>query len=79
VKLIDTRGAIDHLRGQSAAVELLQGLIESEEPVFASEVMRFELLAGVREDEVGAVEEFCSAPSWAPVGEEVAHSLRLIC
>lgn len=74
MKLIDTSVAIDHLRGLPAAVELLQELIESDEPVFASEVVRFELLAGVREDEVGALEEFCSALSWVPVGEEVARS-----
>lgn len=74
MKLIDTSVAIDHLRGLPAAVELLQELIESDEPVFASEVVRFELLAGVREDEAGALEEFCSALSWVPVGEEVARS-----
>jgi predicted nucleic acid-binding protein len=74
VKLIDTSVAIDHLRGLPAAVELLQELIESDEPVLASEVVRFELLAGVREDEVDALEGFCSALSWVPVGEEVARS-----
>ena len=74
MKLIDTSVAIDHLRGLPAAVELLQELIASDEPVLASEVVRFELLAGVREDEVDALEEFCSALSWVPVGEEVARS-----
>lgn len=74
MKLIDTSVAIDHLRGLPAAVELLQELIESDEPVLASEVVRFELLAGVREDEVDALEGFCSALSWVPVGEEVARS-----
>lgn len=74
MKLIDTSVAIDHLRGLPAAVELLQELIEAEEPVLASEVVRFELLAGVRESEIGALEEFCSALSWVPVGEEVARS-----
>ena len=74
MKLIDTSVAIDHLRGLPAAVELLQELIESDEPALASEVVRFELLAGVRDEEVGALEEFCSALSWVPVGEEVARS-----
>lgn len=74
MKLIDTSVAIDHLRGLPAAIELLQELIESDEPVLASEVVRFELLAGVREDEVDALEGFCSALSWVPVGEEVARS-----
>jgi predicted nucleic acid-binding protein len=74
VKLLDTSVAIDHLRGLAAAVELLSGLVEAEEPTLASEVVRFELLAGVREPETAALERFCSAISWVPVGEEVARA-----
>ncbi len=74
MKLLDTSVAIDHLRGAPPAVDLLSGLIEAEEPLLASEVVRFELLAGVREKEVGALEQFFSALSWVPVGEEVART-----
>jgi predicted nucleic acid-binding protein len=74
VKLLDTSVAIDHLRGLPAAVELLEELIVAEEPVLASEVVRFELLAGVREKEVEALEQFFFAFSWVPVGEEVARA-----
>lgn len=74
MKLLDTSVAIDHLRGSSPAVDLLSGLIEAEEVVLASEVVRFELLAGVREKEVEALEQFFSALSWVPVGEEVART-----
>lgn len=74
MKLLDTSVAIDHLRGLPAAVELLQDLIDADEPVLASEVVRFELLAGVRETEVEALEQFCAALSWVPVGEAVARS-----
>ena len=74
MKLLDTSVAIDHLRGMSEAVELLTGLIEAEELLFASEVVRFELLAGVRKAEVKALEQFFSALSWVPVGEEVART-----
>jgi predicted nucleic acid-binding protein len=74
VKLLDTSVAIDHLRGTSPAVDLLRGLIEVEELVLASEVVRFELLAGVREKEVEALEQFFSAISWVPVGEERARA-----
>ena len=74
MKLLDTSVAIDHLRGSLPAVDLLSGLIEAEEPLLASEVVRFELLAGVREKEVEALEQFFSALSWAPVGEEVARA-----
>lgn len=74
MKLLDTSVAIDHLRGSPAAVDLLGGLIEAEEALFASEVVRFELLAGVREKEFDALEQFFSALSWVPVGEEVART-----
>jgi predicted nucleic acid-binding protein len=74
VKLLDTSVAIDHLRGSSPAVSLLSGLIDAEEPLLASEVVRFELLAGAREDEVEALEQFFSALSWVPVGEEIARA-----
>jgi predicted nucleic acid-binding protein len=74
VKLLDTSVAIDHLRGSAPAVDLLSDLISSGEPVLASEVVRFELLAGVREKEIDALERFFSALSWVPVGEEVARA-----
>jgi hypothetical protein len=74
VKLLDTSVAIDHLRGSPPAAELLSSLIEAEESLLASEVVRFELLAGVREKEVKALEQFFSALSWVPVGEEVARA-----
>lgn len=74
MKLLDTSVAIDHLRGSPAAVELLTGLIETEGSILASEVVRFELLAGVRAREEDALEQFFSAISWVPVGEEVSRA-----
>lgn len=74
MKLLDTSVAIDHLRGLPPAVDLLSGLIEAEESLLASEVVRFELLAGVREKEVEVLEQFFSAISWVPVGEEVSRT-----
>lgn len=74
MKLLDTSVAIDHLRGSPPAVDLLSALIEANEPLLASEVVRFELLAGVREKEVQVLEQFFSALSWVPVGEEVARA-----
>jgi predicted nucleic acid-binding protein len=73
VKLIDTTVAGDHLRGEPAAVELLAALIDDDEDLVASELVRFELLAGIRDKELGAFEEFCSALRWADVNEEVAR------
>jgi predicted nucleic acid-binding protein len=74
VKLLDTSVAIDHLRGSPPAVDLLSGLIDAEESLLASEIVRFELLAGVREKEIEVLERFFSAISWVPVGEEVARA-----
>jgi predicted nucleic acid-binding protein len=74
VRLLDTSVVIDHLRGSSPAVDILAEIAEAGEPLLASEVVRFELLAGVREKEVEALERFFSALSWVPVGEEVARA-----
>ncbi len=40
----------------------------------ASEIVRFELLSGVRESELGALEEFFSAMSWVVVDEGIART-----
>jgi predicted nucleic acid-binding protein len=74
VKLLDTTVAIDHLRGGEKAVELLRHLVDEDETVAASEVVRFELLAGVRDGELDALEKFFSAFSWVPVDEAVART-----
>lgn len=74
MKLLDTTVAVDHLRGAEPAVDLLRRLIDEEETVAASEVVRFELLAGVREDEIEALEQLFSALSWVPVDEAVSRA-----
>jgi predicted nucleic acid-binding protein len=73
VKLIDTTIAVDHLRGASAAIDLLTALIDTGDDLLASELVRFELLAGIRDKELVAVEEFCSALRWVEVTEDVAR------
>jgi predicted nucleic acid-binding protein len=73
VKLVDTTIAVDHLRGIPAAVELLTGLTDAGEDLIASELVRFELSAGVRNKERTALEEFCSALRWVQVTEDVAR------
>ena len=78
MKLLDTTVAIDHLRGTEAAVGLLRGLVNEDETVAASEVVRFELLAGVRDDELDTLEQFFSALSWVPVDESVARTAGLL-
>jgi predicted nucleic acid-binding protein len=74
MKLVDTSVAIDHLRGHEAAVRLLHDVVAADEMLAASEVVRFELLAGVRPDELASLEEFFSALAWIPVDEAVTRA-----
>lgn len=73
MKLIDTTIAVDHLRGVEAAVELMTTLTEEDE-MLASELVRFELLAGALPSEMDAFEQFCSSLLWIPVDEDVARA-----
>ena len=74
MKLLDTTVAIDHLRGYQPAVDLLTDLVKNDETLAASEIVRFELAAGVRDDELPALEQFSSAVSWVAIGEDVARA-----
>ena len=78
MKLVDTSVAVDHLRGVTAATDLLAQAIGSEEDLAASEVVRFELTAGVRDDEFEALEGFCSALEWVPVDAEISRAAGLL-
>ena len=74
MKALDTTVAVDYLRGKPPALELVEGFIEGGEVMVASEVVRFELLAGVRDHARSSLELFCSVLSWVPVDEEVARA-----
>ncbi len=73
MKLLDTTVAIDHLRGAGSARELLRRLIGASLRIGASEVVRFELLAGVRQAEIADLEDFCATLVWFPVNTDVAR------
>jgi predicted nucleic acid-binding protein len=73
VKLLDTTVAIDYLRGLEQARDVVDRLA-LREPILSSEVVRFEILAGARVDELGAIERFCSALAWLPVDAEVSRT-----
>jgi predicted nucleic acid-binding protein len=73
MKVIDTTVAIDHLRGLEAATTLLSGLMSAGHDIYASELVRFELLAGARQRELSALEGFMSAIAWVPVNEDIAR------
>ena len=73
MKVIDTTIAVDHLRGLQAATRLLTELVAAGDDLYAGELVRFELLAGVRERERTALEGFMSALACVPVDENVAR------
>lgn len=56
------------------AVELLKRHIDEGQALVASELMRFELLAGARPSENDALEHFSSSLIWLAVDEEIART-----
>lgn len=73
MRALDTTVVVDYLRGAPAAVVLLEQLADRGELLIASEVVRFELLAGVRDPGRPALESFCTSVSWVPVDESIAR------
>ncbi len=73
MKFVDSSVAIDHLRRRPNATGLIERLFVSGEWVGASELVRFEVLAGAREEELPDTERFLSLLRWIPVDETVAR------
>ena len=73
MKLVDTSVVVDHLRGVRVATDLLLRVVEAGEELAASEIVRFELLSGVRASEVEALETFFTVVTWMPVDSLVAR------
>jgi predicted nucleic acid-binding protein len=73
MKHLDTSVAVDHLRRRDEATQLLDTLFETGEDIAASELVRFEVLAGVREDERDETERFLSLFEWLHVDEDVSR------
>jgi predicted nucleic acid-binding protein len=74
VKLIDTTVAVDHLRSNADAVTFITSLVEKGETLATSEIVRFELLAGVRPSEMDALEQFFSSLVWLGVDEDITRT-----
>lgn len=74
MRVIDTTVAVDHLRGHKPATALLESFVGDGETLAASEIVRFELLAGVRETEIVQLERFFAVISWVPVSERVTRT-----
>ena len=73
MKLIDTTVAVDYLRGRQPAHELLGDFTDPPGRVLASELVRFEIVAGARDSELSAIERFLAALEWVPVNRRVAR------
>lgn len=78
MRIVDTSVAVDHLRGHAPATTLLEDLIRRDAPLLSSEVVRVELLAGVRPSDEERVEQFCSALDWLPVTEAVTREAAVL-
>jgi predicted nucleic acid-binding protein len=78
VKLLDSTVAIDVLRGHQPATGALESLIERDEWVGASELVRFEVLAGARERELETIDRFFGALAWVPVDGTISRLAGLL-
>ena len=72
--LVDTTILIDHLRGDSRALNLLSELFDEEDRVWAATPTRTEIIAGVREGEQTAMAELFAILSWVDVDVAVADA-----
>lgn len=70
MKLIDSTVAVDYLRGHEPAARVIE---DAAGWVAASEMTRFELIAGIRADEEERIERFFSGLGWVPVEEAIAR------
>lgn len=73
MRLVDTSVIVDHLRGYSPASELLDELLAEDVRLMTSELVRFELLAGVRSKDEEALETFLEVVDIVPVVEPIAR------
>ncbi len=74
MKVVDASVAIDALRGREPAMRSLAEIRSSGEALLASEITRFEILAGVRPNEETATESFLGELIWLPVDEIVSRA-----
>ena len=69
MELLDASVAIDYLRGHTEAL----AVVEASDELLASEITRFEVLAGLRPGEEAATEDLLALPEWVAVDEGVAR------
>lgn len=69
IDLLDTTVAIDYLRGREDAL----AVVDASDELVASEITRYEVLAGMRPGEEQATEDVLALPEWVPVDEGIAR------
>lgn len=70
LRVLDTTVLVDHLRGSSEARLFLAAF---DEPPLASEMVRAEVIRGLRSRERAHAERLFGLIDWVPVGEAVAR------
>lgn len=69
IDLLDASVAIDYLRGREEAFDV----VDAAEDLVASEITRYEVLAGVRPGEEQPTEDLLALPTWVAVDEGIAR------
>ena len=72
--LVDSSVLIDHLRGDTRAVNLLKTLFAENGRVWAATPTRTEILAGVRDRELTGVADVFALLSWVDIGVAIADA-----
>jgi predicted nucleic acid-binding protein len=69
IDLLDASVAIDFLRGHERA----RAAVDAADELAASEITRYEVLAGLRPGEEAATEDLLALPHWVSVDEGIAR------
>jgi predicted nucleic acid-binding protein len=69
IALVDSAILIDYLRGHDVA----QAVLEASDEIVASEITRYEVLAGVRPGEEDRTEDVLALPAWVDVDEGISR------
>jgi predicted nucleic acid-binding protein len=73
--VLDTSVLVDHLRGRPAsATELIPNAIARGDELWSSEVVRAELLAGMRAGDEAATRDLLGLISWVDVDQSLAEA-----
>jgi predicted nucleic acid-binding protein len=74
IDLLDASVAIDFLRGHDAA----RAVVDAADELAASEITRYEVLAGLRRGEEEATEDLLALPRWVSVDEGIARRAAVL-